>query len=211
MLIAAGANLEQMHENMMLVHFAAGIGSRRLMTSLLRAGAETYVAGRTPSGVICSPLSWAAECSRPVMVRLLLQAGALETAGDERGRLPLRVVGGYVPSLPPAPEDEVERRAEAVTHALLRGPAFRATSFRWPASASGRTAAKVERRPLALRRWGRRGGPVTLSGMLRCVSCCTAFRGIMDLLVCVHPCFFFCFFLSSVHSRTPWCTAVVIA
>ena len=169
MLIAAGASLDQMHNNMMPLHFAAGIGSRRLMTSLLRAGAETFTAGRPPTGVVCLPLSWAAACSRPLMVRLLLQGGALETDGDERCRPPLSTVGSYVPSLPPAPKEEVEERALAVTHALLRGPAFRAKSFLWPASASGQTAAKVERRPLAVRRCGGRGGPVALRGMWRCV------------------------------------------
>lgn len=164
MLVAAGASLDRVHVSTLMapLHLAAGIGSRRLMTALLRAGADTSVAGRPPDGVFCVPLSWAAACSRPLMVRLLLQGGALETDVDERGRPPLMVVGSYVSSLlPPAPQEEVEARASAVTLALLRGPAFRARSFLWPASsASGR-------------RCGQGGRPAALRGMWRCVFLCS--------------------------------------
>lgn len=171
MLVAAGVNLEQRTDDMMPLHFAAGIGSRRLMTCLLRAGSVILCASRSPDGVVCYPLSWAAACSQPLMARLLLQAGALETETDERGRLPLWVVGSYVPSLPPAPAEEVKHRASAVTHALFRGPAFRAKSFLWPASALGRkAAAKGKRARLALRRYRRPGSPLPLPGIWRCVS-----------------------------------------
>lgn len=180
MVIAAGDDLElrqphgppQSCEHCTPLHFAAGIVSRRLVASLLRAGAVTYGHGRTAGGVVCTPLSWAAACSRPAAAHLLLQAGALESTVDERGRLPLQAVGIYVPSLPPAPEEEVERRAAAVAHALLRGPAFRATSFLWPASSAPvRKAGEAKRRPLALRRCcGRRERtPVALSAVWRCV------------------------------------------
>lgn len=186
MLIAAGANLEARCDGNAPVHFAAGIGSRRLMTSLLRAGADPLSLARTANGVAGTALSWAAACSRPVAVRLLLQAGALEIR-DERGRSPREAVGTYVPFLAEAPQEEVERRTVAVTHALLRAPAFRARSFLWPAVSGGGgggaadqkavvvavTKKKAVCRAFALRCPSRRGTPFALSGMWRSVlSCC---------------------------------------
>lgn len=133
MLIAAGADLGLRHMSDTAVHIAAGIDNRRLMTALLRAGASTSATSVASNGVIGTALSRAALYSRPLATRLLLHAGALETERDGEGFRPIHVVGSLARDLPPAPQKELESRRVAVTQALLRGPAFRATVWLWPA------------------------------------------------------------------------------
>lgn len=160
MLVAAGADLNQRHMSNTAVHVAAGIGNRRLMTSLLRAGASTSSTAIAANGVIGTALSRAALYCRPLAARLLLHAGALETARDGNGFLPIEVVGSLALDLPSTPHEELERRSVAVKHALLRGPAFRAEAWLWPVAGAGTgtgSATKAPSRAAAARGRGTKG------------------------------------------------------
>lgn len=137
MLIEAGANLQQRCHGFTAVHYASGIGSRRLMTSLLRFGASTStLASLGINGAPVTALCWAAAYSRPLMVSLLLQAGALEDVDDRNGCCLLGAIGSFAGRMGPVSEEDVDVRSRAVFHALVRGPAFRATSFLWPVAAT---------------------------------------------------------------------------
>ena len=154
MLIEAGANLHQRVQGFTAVHYAAAIGSRRLMTSLLRFGASTSsLAGLGVSGPPVTALCWAAAFSRPLMVSLLLQAGADETVDDGHGCCLLGGIGSFAGHMGPVTEDDVAVRSRAVFHDLVRGPAFHATSFLWPVAvaAAGREegAGSVAKAPVA--------------------------------------------------------------
>ncbi|CAM9389400.1 unnamed protein product, partial [Ectocarpus sp. 6 AP-2014] len=143
LLISSSIDLGVRHLGDSAVHMAAESGSRRLMVALLRAGAITSSVGKANDNIFSTALSRAAAHSRPEAAHLLLQAGAHENALDQVGRDALCAAGTLLSSMPPAPEEELQRRLVAVAHVPHRGPAFRAMSWRWPSAAATIAAATV--------------------------------------------------------------------
>ncbi|CAM9915599.1 unnamed protein product, partial [Pylaiella littoralis] len=138
MLIAAGADVDVHHMGNTALHIAAGIGNRRLVVALLRAGASPTATAIAANGIISSSLARAALYCRPLAARLLLHAGALENTRDGAGFRPIQVIGGLADALPSTPDGEdLESRKMAVRNALLRGPAFRSTAWLWPVAVAG--------------------------------------------------------------------------
>lgn len=137
MLISAGIDLDARVRDNPVLHLASMDGSRRLVAALLRGGARHFIYAPSVNGVADTPLGRAAAYAQPAVVHLLLQAGAHENMNDEHGRVPLQAVGRLAMTLPPTPQDVLLKRMKATTREILRGPAFRARSWAWPAGAGG--------------------------------------------------------------------------
>lgn len=100
-----------------------------VLHELLRVDGGAHVRGAKTSKLMTA-LHFSAGYCHPRVTSLLLAAGADETAVDRSGETPLDVVDTM--RAPARIQHGVGRRR--IRHMLMRGPAYRALSLRWPAS-----------------------------------------------------------------------------